>query len=89
VQVGHPVALDDVGVLEQERGFGVVAEEPDSGAEHHGYQVDADLIDESGGEGLPGDVARRDRRIAALAAACAWARALSRPSVTNVNGASR
>jgi hypothetical protein len=45
VEVGHPVALDDLRVVKQERGSRVVAEESNAGAEHDGHQVDADLVD--------------------------------------------
>src|SRR6266568_976200 len=57
VQVGHPVALDDQGVVEQHRRVGVLAEEPDARTEHDGNQRDGDLVDEAGRDRLPGEVA--------------------------------
>ena len=88
VQVGHPVPLDDLRIVKQQRGPGVVTEVPDACAEHDRRQVDPDLVDQSGLEGrlamLPGVI----ETSLSPATACAWAIALRRPSVTKVNGAS-
>jgi hypothetical protein len=54
VQVGHPIPLNDPRVLQQQRGSGIVAEEPDTGTEHDRYQVHPHLVDQPGREGLPG-----------------------------------
>src|SRR6266567_7699486 len=57
VQVGHPVSLDDLRIVKQQRGPGVVTEVPDAGAKHDRHQVDPDLVDQPCLEGLAGEVA--------------------------------
>jgi hypothetical protein len=40
--------LDDLRIVKQQRGPGVVTEVPDARAEHDRYQVDADFVDQPG-----------------------------------------
>src|SRR5215471_4949533 len=63
VQVGYPVPWDDVGVIEQERGSGVVTEVPDAWAEYDRHQVEPDFVDQPGLEGLAGDAAGGYRHV--------------------------
>lgn len=88
-QVGYAVALDDFGVMEEQRGFAVVPEIADAGAEYDRYQIDPHFVDQSGLECLSGKVAGCMETSLSPAKACASASALSTPSVTKVNGASR
>src|SRR5829696_10084806 len=61
VQVGHPILLHNLRVLQEQRRSGVVAEEPNTGTEHDRYQAYTHLVDQPGLECLPADVAR-DRK---------------------------
>ena len=87
-QVGDPVALDDLGVAQEQGSAAVVAEVADPGPEHHRDQVDQDLVDQAGLEGLAADVAGVTETTWSPASSLAWATALATPSVTKVKGAS-
>src|SRR6266540_7060863 len=63
VQVSDPISLNDLRVVQQQRGSRVVAEVPDTGTEHDRYQVHTHLVDQPGLDCLPADVARADRDV--------------------------
>ena len=87
MQVGYPVPLDDLRIVKQQRGPGVVTEVPDARAEHDGYQVDAHLVDQPRLEGLTGDVAGGYRYVPVAGDGLRLGYRAG-PSVTKVNGAS-
>ncbi len=57
MQVSHPVALDDLGVIKKQRRLTVVAEVSDAGFDHDRYLIDPHFVDQSGLECLSGQVA--------------------------------
>ncbi len=59
MQVGNPVSLDDPGVIQQNGGGGVVAEEPDARTEDDGGKCDGKFVDQAGFDGLAGEVTCR------------------------------
>src|SRR5215813_315275 len=88
VQVGHPVPVDDLRIIKQQRGPGVVTEVPDARAEHDRTRSIRTSSISPAWKAWPAMLPGVIDTSLSPARACAWASALGSPPVTKVNGAS-
>ncbi len=86
--MGDPFGLNDLRVVQEQGGPGVVAEKPDASTEDDRDEVDAHLVDQAGRQSLSPTLPGLTETSLPPANALACATALGTPSVTKVKGAS-